>query len=297
MRVVTAVVEIVSVVNEIRRPSKRGLLRRLLSSAPAPKTIGFVPTMGALHDGHLSLIRRAREETDVTIVSVFVNPSQFGPGEDLDRYPRDIERDTKVCEAEHVDILFAPGPTDIYPAGYATYVLQERYTEPFEGEVRTGHFHGVCTICAKLFNLVRPDVAYFGQKDYQQSVVVRRMVRDLNFNLEIRVCPIVREQDGLAMSSRNIYLSEEERQQATCLRRALCKAEEMFQSGERRAVPIVAAMEEIFAQAPLAKTDYVAVVNPESLREIRRIESEAMVLVAARIGNTRLIDNTCLSIS
>jgi pantoate--beta-alanine ligase len=183
----------------------------------------------------------------------------------------------------------------MYPGGYATYVLQERYTEAFEGDIRTGHFHGVCTVCAKLFNLVHPDIAFFGQKDYQQSVVIRRMVRDLNFDVKISVCPIVRESDGLAMSSRNVYLSPEEREQATALHGALRKAEELFAAGERRAAPLIAAMGEVIREAPLAKVDYIAVVNPETLREIRRVESEAMVLLAVRMGRTRLIDNCHLS--
>jgi len=274
-------------------PDLRAALRELRQGKGS---VGFVPTMGALHEGHLSLVRRARAETDAVVVSIFVNPTQFGPGEDYDRYPRQIEEDTRICEREGVDVLFAPTPAEMYPVGYSTYVLQERYTEPFEGEIRTGHFHGVCTVCAKLFNLVEPDVAYFGQKDYQQTVVIRRMVRDLNFDIEIRVCPIVREADGLAMSSRNAYLSPEERRQATCLYRALRRAEEMFHAGERRAAPLIAAMEEVFGEAPLARVQYIAVVNPESLREIRRIESEAVVLVSATVGQTRLIDNTRLSV-
>ena len=260
------------------------------------KTVGFVPTMGALHEGHLSLIRAARSETDLVVVSIFVNPSQFGPTEDFDSYPRTLEQDTLTCDKERVDILFAPRSGDMYPAGYATYMLQERYTEPFEGEIRTGHFHGVCTICAKLFNIVRPTKAYFGQKDYQQSVVIRRMVRDMNFDIEIRVCPIIREADGLAMSSRNSCLSPEERAQAVCFSKALRKAEEMFEAGERRAAPLIAAMEKILQESPQARLDYVAVVNPDSLREIRRIESEAAILMAARLGKVRLLDNTLLSV-
>jgi len=260
----------------------------------AKKSVGFVPTMGALHAGHLSLIRSSRAEMDVTAVSVFVNPTQFGPAEDFDAYPRPLDHDRAMCEKEGADLLFAPPVAEMYPGGYATYVLQERYTESFEGEIRTGHFHGVCTVCAKLFNLVQPNTAYFGQKDYQQSVVVRRMARDMNFDLTIRVCPTVREPDGLAMSSRNVYLSPEQRRQATALRRALDKAEAMFESGERRAQPLVAAMERVIHEAPAAKVDYIAVVNPDSLREIRRIESEAAVLLAVRLGKTRLIDNTRL---
>jgi len=258
-------------------------------------SVGFVPTMGALHDGHMSLIRRSVEETDVTVASVFVNPTQFAPSDDFDTYPRQLERDRDMCANAGVDVFFVPTPAEMYPAGYATYVLQERYTEPFEGEIRTGHFHGVCTVCAKLFNLVQPHAAYFGQKDYQQSVVVRRMARDLNFNIEIRVCPIVREPDGLAVSSRNVYLSPDERAQATSLHRSLCAAEELFSQGERRAAPILTAMEKVLDDAPLAKVDYLAIVNPDSLREIRRIESEAVALVAVRLGKTRLIDNTRLT--
>jgi len=298
MQVVQSVANIRSVVSAFRQPPKAGWLKRLVGSgSAAPRRIGFVPTMGALHEGHLSLIRQCRQETDIVVVSVFVNPTQFGSGDDLDRYPHEIEHDTAVCKDAGVDVLFAPSPSDVYPAGYATYVLQERYTDPFEGEIRTGHFHGVCTICAKLFNMIQPDVAYFGQKDYQQTVVIRRMLRDLNFNLDICICPIVRESDGLAMSSRNAYLSPEERSQAVCLNAALQKAEEMFEAGERRSAPIITAMEDVFGPADLAKIDYLAVVNPESLREIRRIESEAIILVAARFGDTRLIDNTRLSSS
>jgi pantoate--beta-alanine ligase len=271
-------------------------LRKLLAELRSPdRTLGFVPTMGALHAGHVSLICRARQDNGIVVVSVFVNPTQFGPSEDFDTYPRPLEHDRDICEREGVDILFAPPAGEMYTAGYATYVLQERYTESFEGEIRTGHFHGVCTICAKLFNLVRPTVAYFGRKDYQQTVVIRRMARDLNFDLQVEVCPTVREADGLAVSSRNIYLSPEERRQAALLYRALCRAEALFQAKERSAAPLIAAMEEAMRDASLLKVDYIAVVNPESLREIRRIESEAVILAAVRVGKTRLIDNIRLS--
>ncbi len=280
MRFVTSIADLHAALQELR---------------PGKKSVGLVPTMGALHAGHVSLIRAAGRESDLVVVSIFVNPTQFGPSEDLDSYPRPLEHDREVCEKAGVDILFAPPTHEMYPGGYATYVLQERYTEAFEGEIRTGHFHGVCTVCAKLFNLVHPDIAYFGQKDYQQSVVIRRMVRDLNFDLKISLCPIVRESDGLAMSSRNVYLSPEEREQATVLSRALRKTEELFAKGERRVAPLIAAMDEVIREAPAAKVDYVAVVNPETLREIRRIESEAMVLIAVRLGRTRLIDNCHLS--
>lgn len=262
----------------------------------AGKKIGFVPTMGALHEGHLSLVRRARKENDTVVVSVFVNPTQFGPEEDFEAYPRPIENDRRMCEMAGVDILFAPTAAEMYTGGYATYVLQERYTEAFEGEIRTGHFHGVCTVCCKLFNLVKPHTAYFGQKDFQQSVVVRRMVKDLNMDLAIEVCPTVRESDGLALSSRNVYLSPEERAQATALSRAMRKAEEIFKGGERSVAPMTDAMRKVFETAPLAKVDYIAFVNPDTLREVRRIESEAVILVAARLGRTRLIDNMRLAV-
>jgi pantoate--beta-alanine ligase len=271
------------------------LSKNLAELRSGDRTVGFVPTMGALHAGHIALIREAREKNDIVAVSLFVNPNQFGPSEDYDTYPRPMVHDREICERENVDLLFAPPASEMYTAGYATYVLQERYTEAFEGEIRTGHFHGVCTVCAKLFNLLRPDVAYFGQKDYQQTIVIRRMVRDLNFDLRIEVCPIVREADGLAMSSRNIYLSPEERRQAASLYRALCRAQEIFDQGERRSAPLTAAMDEIMRNAPLVKVDYLAVVNPESLREIRRIESEAVILGAMRLGKTRLIDNIRLT--
>ena len=260
------------------------------------KTVGFVPTMGALHKGHLGLIERARNENDAVVVSVFVNPTQFGRDEDLDTYPREPDKDVELCDDAGVDVLFMPSPAEMYPSGYATYVLQERYTDPFEGELRTGHFHGVCTVCCKLFSIVQPDVAYFGQKDYQQTVVIRHMVDDLNLPLSIRVCPTVREPDGLAMSSRNSYLTPVEREQAAVLHRALCKAREMFDAGERAGGSIVAAMREVCRETPAAKVDYIAVADADTLRELPRIESRAVVLIACRIGRTHLIDNTLLTV-
>ena len=269
--------------------------KALAKARGGSKTIGLVPTMGALHPGHLSLVQRARKECRLTVVSIFVNPTQFGVNEDLDTYPRDSAKDTELCKAEGVDLLFMPEPGKMYPSGYATYVLQERYTEPFEGELRTGHFHGVCTVCCKLFNIVRPDVAYFGQKDYQQTVVVRRMAADLNIPVEIRVSPIVREPDGLAMSSRNVYLSPAEREQATVLYRALSAAKALFEEGERSGGALVAAMRTVFKKTPEARLDYVAVAHPETLRELPRVESDAILLVACRIGRTHLIDNMLLT--
>ena len=280
MRFITSIADLRSAIEALRSAGKK---------------IGFVPTMGALHEGHLSLVRRARKENDTVVVSVFVNPTQFGPEEDFDAYPRPIENDRRMCEQAGVDILFAPAPAEMYTGGYATYVLQERYTEAFEGEIRTGHFHGVCTVCCKLFNLVKPHTAYFGQKDFQQSVVVRRMVKDLNMDLNVEVCPTVRESDGLAMSSRNVYLSPEERAQATVLHRAMRRAEDIFKGGERSVAPMLDAMRKVFETAPLAKVDYIAFANPDTLREVRRIESEAVILVAARLGRTRLIDNMRLT--
>ncbi len=280
MRFITSIGDLHSVIAALRGAGKR---------------IGFVPTMGALHAGHMSLVRKSKAENDTTAVSVFVNPTQFGPEEDFEAYPRPIENDRRLCEQAGVDILFAPAAGEMYPGGYATYVLQERYTEAFEGEIRTGHFHGVCTVCCKLFNLLKPHRAYFGHKDYQQSVVIRRMVRDLNMDLEVEVCPTVRESDGLALSSRNVYLSPEERSQATALYAALRRAEEVFQSGERSVAPMADAMRKVIERAPMARVDYIAFVNPETLREVRRVESEAVILIAARLGRTRLIDNLRLT--
>ncbi len=260
------------------------------------KTLGFVPTMGALHEGHLSLVRRSKKDHSITALSIFVNPTQFGVDEDLDTYPRRSEADRALCETEGVDLLFEPSPSEMYPVGYATYVLQERYTEPFEGEFRTGHLHGVCTICCKLFNVIGPDTAYFGQKDYQQGVAIRHMVQDLNMPMAIQVCPTARESDGLAMSSRNAYLSKDERRQATCLYKALYKAREIVAGGEHSVAPLLATMEQVIREsAPDAKIDYVAAANPDSLREVRRIETEAVLFVAVRLGKTRLIDNILIS--
>ena len=267
-------------------------LREAVAGARAVgKRIGFVPTMGALHEGHLSLVRRAREENDFLVISIFVNTTQFGPNEDLDSYPRDLEGDTAKSREIGVDVIFAPTAAEMYPEGFSTRICQTGLADVLEGAHRPGHFDGVCTVCAKLFNLVQAGKAYFGRKDYQQSLIVRRMVRDLDFPLEIRVLPTVREEDGLAMSSRNQYLNPEERRQAPSLYRALKRAREAFHAGERKASTLRGMMEEEIRQAPLAKIDYVAIADAESLASLDTIETDAVALLAVRIGGTRLIDN------
>ena len=270
-------------------------LRRAVADARAAgKAIGLVPTMGALHEGHLSLMRRAREETDFVVVSIFVNPSQFGPHEDLDTYPRDLAKDARAAAEVGVDAVFAPSVEEMYPTGFASVVRQESLTRVLEGEFRPGHFDGVCTICIKLFNVVQPDIAYFGLKDYQQALAIKRVVRDLDAPLEIRTVPIVREPDGLAMSSRNRYLSPEERRQALCLFRALRGAEAMFAKGERESQVLREAMAQAILREPQAKIDYVAVKDAETLEALGQIRRKAVALLAVRIGATRLIDNMLL---
>lgn len=257
----------------------------------AGRSIGLVPTMGALHQGHLSLVRRAQQECDVTVVSVFVNPAQFGPNEDYLNYPRDPERDRGRLEREGVDFLFAPTVEEMYPPGFQTYVTVEQVAAPLEGEFRPGHFRGVATVVAKLFHAVQPHRAYFGQKDAQQCVVVQRMVRDLHLPVEIVVCPIVRETDGLAMSSRNAYLNAEERRAALVLYRALSGARERMQQGERNAASIAAEMRRLIEQEPSARIDYAAVVDAETLAPVERVTGRVLVALAVWIGRVRLIDN------
>ncbi len=256
--------------------------------------VGFVPTMGYLHEGHLSLVRAAGRDNPNVVVSIFVNPTQFGPGEDFERYPRDEERDLSLLHGEQVDVVFMPSVEEMYPEGASTFVEVEGITDVLEGAHRPGHFRGVTTIVAKLFNIVQPARAYFGQKDAQQLAVVRKMMRDLRRDIEIVGLPIVREPDGLALSSRNAYLSPEERQAALVLSRALSKAEQLFAAGERNAEALRAAMRELIGAEPLARVDYVSVADPETLRELDRVKSGALVSLAARIGNTRLIDNVTL---
>jgi len=263
----------------------------------AGRKIGFVPTMGALHDGHMSLVRRAREECDYVAVSIFVNPTQFGPCEDFDKYPRTFSDDLEKCKKARVDLVFAPPASEMYPPGFDSWVEVKGFiTQTLEGECRPNHFRGVTTVCAKLFNIVGPDVAYFGMKDYQQLKVIQKMVRELNMPLEIVPCPTAREADGLAMSSRNSYLSPEEREAALVLSRSLMKAQEMFASGEREAEVIEGVARQVLLSEPLVRIDYVAVRDAETLEPIERVEKEAVVLIAARIGSTRLIDNCLLSV-
>lgn len=252
--------------------------------------LGFVPTMGYLHEGHLSLVRRAREENLTVVVSIFVNPTQFGPGEDFVSYPRDTQRDLAMLEP-YTDIVFMPSAEEFYPPDYDSWVDIEGITDVLEGARRPGHFRGVATVCTKLFNIIQPTRAYFAQKDAQQLLVIKKMVKELNMPLEIVTCPTVRESDGLAMSSRNVYLNKEERQAATVLYRALMLAEQLYSSGERDANTLRRRLTEMIESEPLAETDYVSVANTETLKELDKIENKALVSMAVRIGKTRLIDN------
>lgn len=256
-------------------------------------TVGLVPTMGYLHEGHLSLIRRARQECDRVVVTIFVNPTQFGPKEDLSRYPRDLERDSKLIEP-YTDLLWTPTAEIMYPKGYQTWVEVDAMTHPLEGAMRPGHFKGVTTVVAKLFNAVQPHKAYFGQKDAQQAAVLRQMVRDLNFPLEMIVCPTTREPDGLAMSSRNVYLNPEQRKGATVLFRSLRAAKELYESGERNAETIRAKMKEVLASEPLAEPQYVSCADYDTLEELEEVKGKALLSMAVYFGKTRLIDNIVL---
>jgi pantoate--beta-alanine ligase len=258
-------------------------------------SVGLVPTMGYLHEGHLSLVRRARADNEHVVATIFVNPTQFGPQEDYQRYPRDPERDLRLLEQEGADVVFMPGVEEMYPQGFDTWVeVGESLTGRLEGTFRPGHLRGVTTVVAKLFNVVQAQRAYFGQKDGQQLAVIRRMAADLHMGVEVVAVPTVREPDGLAMSSRNAYLSPEERRAATVLWRSLCRARELFDGGERRAEVIRGEMRDVLASEPLAKVDYVSVADAETLAELETIDRAAMVSLAVRIGSTRLIDNVTL---
>jgi pantoate--beta-alanine ligase len=259
------------------------------------KRLGLVPTMGALHEGHLSLVRAAKSQCDAVAVSIFVNPTQFGPTEDLSKYPRQFERDRQLLEKEGVEILFAPLVEEIYPHGEVTWVLVESLSEKLDGRSRPGHFRGVTTIVAKLFHIVEPATAFFGQKDAAQLAVIRRMVRDLNFPVEIVAAPIVREADGLAMSSRNAYLSREDRGRALVLQRALQETQQQLNAGERSAAKLISAGREVFASEPQVTLDYFEVVDPDTLDPVERISGRTLVAVAALVGATRLIDNVVLN--
>ncbi|MBS1870719.1 MAG: pantoate--beta-alanine ligase [Actinobacteria bacterium] len=269
-------------------------LRAELRAARAEgRTIGLVPTMGAFHAGHVSLMERARAETDVVVVSLFVNPTQFGAGEDLAAYPRDEARDAEIAAAAGVDVLFAPPAEEVYPHGFQTTVAVGELAQPLEGAHRPGHFDGVATVVVKLLNMVGPDVAFFGQKDAQQALVVRRVVRDLDIPARIEVCPTVREPDGLAMSSRNAYLAPAERERAVALRRALDAAEQAVAAGERDAAAVATAARA--AMEPYGvEPEYLALVAADTLAPVDRIEQEVLVALAARVGPARLIDNTIL---
>ncbi len=259
-------------------------------------SIGLVPTMGALHEGHASLIRAARQQTGFVVVSIFVNPTQFGPQEDLSRYPRPLEQDIDVCGREGADFVFHPEPATIYPPGFRTYVEVTDLQDVLEGAARPGHFRGVATVVLKLFNIVRPDVAFFGQKDGQQARIIRQMVADLNVPVEVRVCPTVRAADGLALSSRNAYLDAEQRRQATVLHAALELGRSLIEGGERDPVPVRYAMEARIGAAPGAVVDYATVVDADSLRPPERLGGRVMLAVAVRLGSTRLIDNVLVDV-
>ncbi len=256
------------------------------------KTIGFVPTMGALHEGHLSLVRKAKEDNDIVVVSIFVNPIQFGPNEDFKKYPRTFDKDKELLQKENVDYIFFPSMKEMYPQGFETYVNLKSLPNHLCGLSRPGHFEGVATVVAKLFNIVMPDNSYFGQKDYQQAKIIERMTKDLNMRIKIHTLPIVREKDGLAMSSRNSYLSTEERKKALSLYNSLLLAKNLIEKGEKDPQKIKKEMENKIKEiAPDAKIDYISIVNPETLEDVEKINDDIVIALAVFIGSTRLIDN------
>jgi len=261
------------------------------------KTLGFVATMGALHDGHLSLVRASKSHCNVTAVSIFVNPLQFGPAEDLDKYPRTMERDAAMLEQLGADVLFTPGAEEMYPPGAQTYVLVEELSNRLDGASRPGHFRGVATVVAKLFEIIRPDVAFFGQKDAAQVAVLRKLVNDLDMDVEIVVCPIVREKDGLAMSSRNAYLTPEQRQQAPVLYRSLLRVQTAVDRGERDSAKLIEIGKQVIAGEPGVRLDYFAIVDPDTLDPVADVSRCALVAMAAYVGSTRLIDNILTTIN
>ena len=266
--------------------------RQLIKDArKADKTIGLVPTMGALHIGHISLIEAAKKQTDYVVVSIFVNPTQFGPAEDFDKYPQPFEQDTKICREQGVDLVFAPSVNEMYPSQNVTWVNVEKLTETLCGRSRPGHFKGVTAVCAKLFNIIQPDIALFGQKDAQQAVVIKRMVADLHMPLKIQVCPTVREDDGLAVSSRNKYLTPQERKDAPLLYESLQKAKQLIQAGTTDAEKIITEMKKILSRSEVLQPEYVEIVNAETLQPKSEIIGPALIALAARLGSARLIDN------
>lgn len=279
MRTIASAAEITAISKEAGRSDKR---------------VGLVPTMGALHEGHLSLVRAARSQSDLVVVSIFVNPTQFGPKEDFSKYPRTLEKDLALLEAEKVDFVFSPSVQDMYPPGSSTWVTVEGLSEKLDGRSRPGHFRGVTTVVAKLFSIVQPDLAVFGQKDAAQAAIIRRMVDDLDFDVRVLVCPIVREKDGLAMSSRNVYLNPEQRRQATVLYRALMRVQTLADQGESNAAKLAEAGKQVVAEEAQVRLDYFEIVNWETLDPVPDISDGALVAVAAYVGETRLIDNVVL---
>ncbi|HCV43078.1 MAG TPA: pantoate--beta-alanine ligase [Bacteroidetes bacterium] len=260
------------------------------------RRIGVVPTMGCLHQGHLKLLEVARKHADVVITSIFVNPTQFGPTEDFTRYPRDLGRDTQLASAAGTDYVFAPETESMYPPGYHTYIEVERLTEMLEGKSRPGHFRGVTTVVGKIFSITKPAVAVFGQKDAQQVAVVRQMIRDMNFDIELVVCPIVREPDGLAMSSRNVYLSKEQRSQAPVLYMSIARAEDLIRSGERSCEKVIDRMKTLIATNSSGVVDYISIADSTTLEELNECRGSLLISLAVRFGTTRLIDNATITI-
>jgi pantoate--beta-alanine ligase len=279
MRTITTVKEMQAASNELRKDKK----------------IGFVPTMGYLHEGHLALVKKAREFGDIVAVSIFINPTQFGPNEDLAKYPRDFDKDSILLEQEKTDIIFFPDSKEIYPKGYSTYVQVRDLQNHLCGKSRTGHFVGVATVVAKLFNIVKPHFAVFGQKDYQQLKVIERMVQDLNMDIEIIGFPTVREQDGLAMSSRNTYLSPDERSRALLISASLAEAERLFRNGTREATLIQREVERVLKSKEGVDIEYVSITDPDTLEDVKQIKDKVLVAIACHVGKTRLIDNKVLT--
>lgn len=279
MLTVTSAAEMTALSREARRAGKR---------------VGFVPTMGALHQGHLSLVRAARSRSDVVVVSIFVNPTQFGPNEDFSRYPRTLEADSALLRTEYTDYLFQPSVEEMYPAGASAWVNVEGICDKLDGRSRPGHFRGVTTVVSKLFNIVQPDLAFFGQKDAAQAAIIRKMVHDLSFDLDIVVCPIVREPDGLALSSRNVYLTPAQRKQATVLYRSLMRVQALADQGERNSSRLSEAGKQVVAEIPSVRLDYFEIVGPDTLDPVSDTSGGALIAVAAYVGETRLIDNLLL---
>ena len=278
--------QIITTINEIKQSIQNIKNNRL--------TIGFVPTMGALHEGHLNLIRQARKENDRVIVSIFVNPLQFGKNEDFKQYPRTFDKDCELLSMEGVDILFSPSATEMYPEGFCVSVIIEHLEDKLCGRLRQGHFRGVSIIVTKLFNIIKPDNAYFGQKDFQQTVIIKRLVADLNLDVNIKVHETIRDKDGLALSSRNLCLNKTERQEATCLYRSLTKAKSLVSAGTTNPEEIIHEMEKIINDCKTAKIDYISIVNPETLELVTNVNRGDVAVLAVKVGNIRLIDNMIL---